>query len=234
MIEYSVVIPVYNEEDSVRPLYESLKEVMDSLGKSYEIIFVNDGSTDRTLRNLREIEKSDPLLFVISFGRNLGQTASLKVGFQLAKGEIVVSMDGDLQNDPRDIPALLKKLDEDYEVVCGWRKKRFDSVWKKSVSRFANVIQNAVFRSHLHDISCTLRAYRRECVKDLDLARPGLHRFIPYLLMEKQHNKMAEIEVSHHPRAYGKSKHGPQKVFKVTYDFMKFALRRWRKKGEVG
>jgi len=224
MLDYSVVIPVCNEEESVAPLYESLKKVMDSLGGKYEIIFINDGSTDETLYRLRDMEKKDQSLFIISFGKNLGQTASLKVGFQMAKGKVVISMDGDLQNDPEDIPRLLEKLKEGYDAVCGWRRKRFDSPWKKYVSKFANITQRAIFRSNLHDISCTLRVYKNECVKDIDLSRPGMHRFIPYLLMEKKRN-LSEVEANHHPRSYGKSKHGPRKVFKVVYDFLSLAIR---------
>jgi len=229
MIEYSIVIPAYNEEDSVGPLYESIKKAMDPLRKLYEIIFVNDGSNDQTLRNLREIEKKDPSLFVISFGKNLGQTASLKVGFQMAKGKIVISLDADLQNDPADIPRLLEKLDEGYDAVCGWRRKRHDSLWKKYASKIANVTQKAVFNSKLHDISCTLRAYRKECIKDIDLTRPGMHRFIPFFLIESN-KKITEVEVTHHPRNFGKSKHGPLKIFKTTYDFFKLAIRQWKKK----
>ena len=227
MIEYSVVIPVCNEEGSIMPLYESLKEVMNSLGKEHEIIFVNDGSTDGTLRKLRDMENKDSSLFVISFGKNLGQTASLKVGFQLAKGNVMISMDGDLQNDPKDIPSLLKKLAEGYDAVCGWRRKRYDSIWKKGVSKFANIFQNIAFGSHLHDISCTLRVYKKECIKDLELTRPGMHRFIPYFLIEKK-RKIGEVRVNHHARIHGKSKHGPRKIFKVTLDFVKLTVRRLR------
>ncbi len=229
MIEYSVVVPVYNEEESITPLYESIKVVMDSLHKHYEIIFVNDGSTDSTLSIMRDMEKKDPNLFVVSFGKNLGQTASLKVGFQMAKGKVVISMDADMQNDPKDIPTLLKKLNEGYDVVCGWRRKRIDSLWKKGVSKFANIVQRTAFRSNLHDISCTLRAYKNECVKDIDLTTPGMHRFIPYLLLERD-RRIGEVMVNHHPRIYGKSKHGPKKIFKVCYDFARLAARQRRKK----
>ena len=229
MLDYSIVIPVCNEEESIGPLHESIKKVMSSLGGKHEIIFINDGSTDETLQGLRDMEKNDPSLFVVSFGKNLGQTAALKVGFQMAKGKVVISMDGDLQNDPEDIPKLLEKLNEGYDAVCGWRRKRFDSPWKKYVSKFANITQRAIFKSNLHDISCTLRVYKNECVKDIDLSKAGMHRFIPYLLLEKG-RKLSEVESHHHPRSYGKSKHGPSKVFRVVSDFLALAVRYRRKK----
>jgi len=222
-IKYSVIIPVYNEEDSITPLEKSIRETMDSLKEPYEIIFVNDGSTDKTLSFLKGLKKSDSHLSIITLEENSGQTASLRVGFQMAKGDVIISLDGDLQNDPMDIPVLLDRIREGYDVICGWRKKRYDSLWKKGASKIANVAQSMVFKSHLHDISCTLRAYKREALKDLDLSWNGAHRFIPYLLLINKKN-IAEVVVKHHPRIYGKSKYKPTKIFKTIKDFLKLAI----------
>jgi len=223
--KYSIVIPVYNEEESVLPLEKSARETMESLGKPYEIIFINDGSTDGTLANLKSLRSDNPNLNIVTLEKNSGQTASLRVGFQIAKGDVVVSMDGDLQNDAKDIPHLLKKIDEGYDVVCGWRKDRHDSLWKKAASKIANLVQGTVFKSNLHDISCTLRAYRRESLRDLDLSWSGAHRFIPYLLI-RRNRKISEVVVTHHARKYGKSKYSPTKIFRTSRDFVKLLIER--------
>ena len=224
-IEYSIVVPFFNEEESTKPLYESIKETMDSLGGSCELIFVNDGSTDRTTRNLREIAKCHEKVVLIEFQKRLGQTASLKAGFERARGEIIISMDGDMQNDPNDIPKLVEELRKGYDFVCGWRYQRKDPISKKITSKFANIVQGGVFQSHLHDISCTLRAYTWEAIKGLSLKRNGAHRFIPYLLM-MEGKKGSEIKVNHRPRAYGKTKYGLARPFKVSYDFLTLLFNR--------
>jgi len=224
-VKYSVVVPVYNEEDSVMPLAESIRKAMALLNEPYEIIFVNDGSTDKTPEGLEKIRESNVNLRVATLKKNSGQTASLKTGFDMAKGEVIISMDGDMQNDPADIPSLLGKMREGYDVVCGWRKKRHDSLWKKVASKLANIIQNFVFKSHLHDIACTLRAYRKGALNAVDLSWNGAHRFIPYLLL-KHDSRIAEVEVHHHPRIYGKSKYKPTKIFKTIKDFLKLIILR--------
>jgi len=224
-IKYSIVIPVYNEEDSVIPLAEGLFKSMDSLREPYEVVFVNDGSDDRTLPRLLELSRSNGALRVLTLKKKSGQTASLKSGFETARGDIVISMDGDLQNDPADIPALLMKMEEGYDVVCGWRRKRHDSLWKKIASKLANIIQNLVFKSHLHDLACTLRAYRKKALNGVDLSWNGAHRFIPYLLL-KHDSRIAEVEVHHHPRMYGKSKYKPTKIFKTIKDFLTLIILR--------
>lgn len=224
-VKYSVVVPVYNEEESVGPLARSIKEAMDPLAEAYEIIFVNDGSTDATLSHLKEVKKADPRLSIVTLEENSGQTASLKVGFEMAKGQVVISLDGDLQNDAQDIPLLLDKLKEGHDVVCGWRKKRHDSLWKKTASKIANIVQSMVFKSHLHDISCTLRVYKKAALKDVDLSWNGAHRFIPYLL-QKYDKKITEVEVKHHARRYGKSKYKPTKIFKTIKDFLRLLITR--------
>ena len=225
-IKYSVVIPVYNEEGSVEPLEKGIRETLESLKEPYEIVFVNDGSTDDTLPRLKKLKENNENLHVVSLEKNSGQTASLRMGFNIARGGIVISMDGDLQNDPKDIPLLARKLEEGgYDVICGWRKRRHDSLWKKVTSKIANIVQNVVFKSHLHDLACTLRAYKRESLNDLDLSWNGAHRFIPYILM-KHNNKISEVEVRHHPRIYGKSKYRPTKIFKTIKDFLKLLILR--------
>lgn len=226
-MEYSIVVPFFNEEKSVKPLYESIKKTMDLLGGLYELIFINDGSTDRTWHNLKEIAQHDRMVALIDSQIRRGQTASLKAGFQKAGGKIIVSMDGDMQNDPRDIPKLVAELKRGYDLVCGWRYQRKDPVSKKITSRFANFVQGNIFKSHLHDISCTLRAYTKEAIRELPLKKEGAHRFIPYLLMMRK-KKASEVKVNHLPRAYGKTKYGFTRSFKVAYDFLTLLLNRKR------
>lgn len=223
-VKYSIVIPVYNEEESVGPLNASIKKAMDPLNEPYETIFVNDGSNDATPARLKELKKADPHIRIITLDENSGQTLSLKVGFEVSTGDIVISMDGDLQNDPQDIPLLLDKMKQGYDVVCGWRRDRHDSLWKKAASKTANIIQGATFKSSLHDISCTLRAYTRDAIESLDLSWAGAHRFIPYLLISKG-KKIAEVVVHHHARKFGKSKYSPTKIFKTSRDFIRLFLK---------
>lgn len=222
---YSVVVPFYNEEESVRPLYESLTRVMGSLHGEYELIFVNDGSTDKTKELLEKIAVKDARVTALNNANKTGQTASLKIGFEKTAGEIVVSMDGDMQNDPNDIPKLVGELKKDYDFVCGWRYMRKDPVSKKIASWFGNLVQKAVFKSRLHDISCTLRVYTKESIKVLPLKREGAHRFIPYLLMMKG-KRPSEIKVNHLPRPYGRTKYGFGRSFKVAHDFMTLIFNR--------
>lgn len=224
-IEYSIVVPFFNEEESIRPLYESVKKTMDSLGNLYELIFINDGSTDGTTQISREIAQRDGKVVLINSRVKQGQTVSLKAGFERARGRIVISMDGDMQNDPNDIPKLISELKKGYDFVCGWRYPRKDPISKKIVSKFANFVQKNVFKSNLHDISCTLRAYTNEAVKQLPLKRNGAHRFIPYLLLMKG-KRASEIKVNHHSRIYGKTKYGFGRPFKVTHDFLTLLFNR--------
>ncbi len=222
-IVYSVVVPFFNEEQSVKPLYESITRTMDSLGKPYELIFVNDGSTDGTKQNLKEIARGNENVIVIDSNTRNGQTRALKSGVESAHGDVIISMDGDMQNDPSDIPRLISELREGYDLVCGWRYMRKDPLLKKIASKFANIVQRNVFKSHLHDISCTLRAYTKDAIKELPLKRKGAHRFIPYLLMMKG-KKVSEAKVNHRPRSYGKTKYGFGRSFKVAYDFLTLIL----------
>lgn len=224
-IKYSVVVPFFNEEESVRPLYDSIKRVMESLRSEYELIFVNDGSTDGTNDILAEIARVDSKVIKIDNEKRSGQTASLRAGFARARGEITISMDGDMQNDPNDIPGLSTELNKGYDFVCGWRYPRKDPILKKIASWFGNFTQKLVFKSNLHDISCTLRVYTRESVKALPLKREGAHRFIPYLLMMKS-KRPSEVKVHHLPRPYGRTKYGFSRSFKVAYDFLTLLFNR--------
>ena len=181
-----MVIPVYNEEDNVKPLYESLVDVLDFMKQDYELIFVNDGSTDKTLKILVDIQKNvnKVTLRILDLQGNHGQTLALLAGLNNVKGDLVVTMDGDLQNDPSDIPVLFDALTDDYDVICGWRKNRKDNIFKKLPSKFNNFLNRRLNNLHIHDSGCTLRIYRRAAIENLDLYAEG-HRYIPAVLAKK-------------------------------------------------
>ena len=213
----SVVIPAYNEEENIPILYEKLKKVLDSLGEDYEIIFVDDGSTDRTYEVLKGIAQKDKKVKVIRFRRNFGQTAAMYAGFEHAKGDIIITMDADLQNDPEDIPRLLEKMKEGYDIVSGWRKDRKDPfLSRKLPSMIANWIISKVTGVHLHDYGCTLKAYKADIAKQYRLYG-DMHRFLP-ALAKRFGAKITEIPVKHHPRLYGKSKYGIGRTIRVILD----------------
>jgi glycosyltransferase involved in cell wall biosynthesis len=215
----SVVIPAYNEEENVPILYEKLKKVLDSLGQDYEIIFVDDGSTDGTYQRLKQLAEKDSRLKVIRFKRNYGQTAAMSAGFEHAKGDVIITLDADLQNDPEDIPLLLEKLEEGYHVVSGWRKDRKDPFLSRRLpSMIANWLISKITGVHLHDYGCTLKAYRAEVVKDLELFG-DMHRFLP-ALTKRRGAKITEVVVRHHPRMFGKSKYGIGRTVRVLLDIM--------------
>ena len=215
----SIVIPVYNEEENVPLLYEKLKKVLEELPYDYEIIFVDDGSTDGTRRKLEEIAKKDKKVKVIEFARNFGQTAAMAAGMDYATGDVIITMDGDLQNDPEDIPRLLEKMKEGYDVVSGWRKNRKDAaVSRKLPSKIANWLIGKLTGVEIHDYGCTLKAYRSDVIKRVKLYGE-LHRFIPALASTvTSTDRIVEIPVKHHPRIYGKSKYGISRTFKVLSD----------------
>ena len=221
----SVVVPVFNEEENILPLHERLLPVLKRLNREYEIIFIDDGSTDNTLSQLRRISKADPSTKVISFLRNYGQTAALTAGIDFSKGRVIIPMDGDLQNDPEDIASLLRKIDEGYDAVSGWRKSRKDPFWTR---RFPSVIANRIISLiggvPLHDYGCTLKAYKRDILKNIRLYGE-MHRFIP-IYAKWVGARVAEIEVHHYPRRSGLSKYGMMRIFKVILDLMvvKFLL----------
>ncbi len=213
----SVVIPAYNEEDNIPILYEKLKGVLERLGREYEVIFVDDGSVDRTWEVLKEIAEKDQRVKLIRFRKNYGQTAAMYAGFQYASGEVVITLDADLQNDPEDIPNLLQKLEEGYDIVSGWRKDRKDPFLSRKVpSMIANWIISKVTGVELHDYGCTLKAYRAGIIKKLELYG-DMHRFLP-ALTKRLGAKITEIPVKHHPRVYGKSKYGIGRTVRVILD----------------
>ncbi|MBW8036002.1 MAG: glycosyltransferase family 2 protein [Planctomycetes bacterium] len=217
-VELSVIIPAYNEQDSLEKLYDELNEVLSSKF-DYEIIFVDDGSSDNTFNVLREIRKNDPKVRVIRFRKNFGQTAALAAGFENSCGSIVIPLDADGQNDPADIPRLVNKLNEGYDIVSGWRKKRHDNVVTRTLpSRIANWIIARITGVKLHDFGCTLKAYRWESIKEIRLYGE-MHRFIPALASWGGEN-VAEMVVNHRPRATGKTKYGLNRTFKVILDLM--------------
>ncbi len=214
----SVVIPVYNEEENIPVLYERLKKVLESLGEEYEIIFVDDGSSDRTLDILESIQKSDRHVVVLSLRRNFGQTAAFAAGFDFARGDVIITMDADLQNQPEDIPRLLELI-KDYDLVSGWRKERKDPFFSRRLpSMIANWLISKVTGVRLHDYGCSLKAYRRDIVKNLRLYGE-MHRFIP-AVASWYGVRIAEVPVRHAPRFKGRSKYGVSMTFKVLLDLV--------------
>ena len=221
----SLIIPVFNEEENIPTLILQLKSVFKKRSSPYEFIFINDGSCDTSPRLLDAFSKKDKHIKVIHFKRNFGQTASLMAGFDHARGDIIATLDADLQNDPADIPKLVDKLNEGFDVVSGWRRNRKDPFFTKILpSRAANFIISTLSGVPLHDYGCTLKAYKKDVVKDVKLYGE-MHRLIPYYA-SLQGAKVAEIPVRHHPRLYGRSKYGLERIFKVILDVIvaKFLL----------
>jgi dolichol-phosphate mannosyltransferase len=217
--EVSVFLPVYNEEPNLLPLYAKLNDALKALGRSAEIVYVDDGSTDGSLGILREIAELDPRVRVIALRRNYGQTAAMAAGIDAAKGRVLIPMDADLQNDPGDIARLLKKLDEGYDVVSGWRKNRKDKmITRKIPSMIANRLISWIGGVPLHDYGCSLKAYRRESLQDVRLYGE-MHRFIP-IYAAWAGARVTEIPVEHHARTMGKSKYGLSRTLKVVFDLM--------------
>jgi len=219
MTKLSIIAPIYNEEDNVAPLCEKLFEVLPKLDHEFEIIMVNDGSTDRSMESLEEQARKYPKLKVVDLRRNYGQTAAMMAGIDQASGDIIIPIDGDLQNDPADIPRLLEKLNEGYDVVSGWRRDRQDAAIRRNfISRVANKIISWVSGVHLHDYGCSLKAYKQEVVKDVKLYGE-MHRFIP-IYATWLGARVTEIPVAHHPRIHGTSKYGLNRIFKVVLDII--------------
>lgn len=215
----SVVIPLYNEEENIPHLRAALREALDSSGYSYEIIIVDDGSKDKSFLLLREWALQDNRLTVIRLRRNFGQTAAFAAGFDYARGEIVITMDADLQNDPQDVPKLMAKIDEGYDIVSGWRKDRQDRFLdRKLPSMLANGLISNVTDVRLHDYGCSLKAYRREVLQHVHLYGE-LHRFIP-ALMSQVGGTVVEVPVNHRARKFGKSKYGISRTIRVMLDLI--------------
>ncbi|WP_406657593.1 glycosyltransferase family 2 protein [Methanolobus sp. ZRKC2] len=218
-IELSVVIPAYNEEESVGPCYKEIVEALNPLGIAYEIIFVDDGSKDSTFNVLQKLSKSDGNLKVVKLRKNFGQSAALKAGLDIAAGAIIATMDADLQNDPKDIPLMMDMLkNQDCDVVCGWRYNRKDTFSKKIVSKFANFLRKNVTGEEIHDSGCTLRAYISESAKSLELYGE-LHRYIPAMLSWKGY-KICEMKTNHRERKYGTTKYNWKRLVKGYLDLL--------------
>jgi glycosyltransferase involved in cell wall biosynthesis len=221
----SVVIPVYNEAESIGPLYAGLKDVLEDLGESYEIVMVDDGSTDGSFEVLKELHRSDPALKVIRLRRNFGQASAFAAGFDHCSGQVIVSMDADLQFDPADIPKLLEKMDEGYDIVSGWRADRKEPfLTRRLPSMVANWLISSITGVKLHDYGCSLKAYRVEVIRSVRLYGE-LHRFIP-ALASSMGVELAEVAVSHHPRRFGESKYNLSRTLTVLLDLLtvKFLL----------
>jgi glycosyltransferase involved in cell wall biosynthesis len=214
----SVIIPTYNEEENVKLLYKQLKNVLDTLKNTYEIIFIDDGSIDKTFSILKELAKRDKKLKIIRLKRNYGQSAALAAGFNHAKGEVIITMDADLQNHPSDIPKLIKKLNK-ADIVCGWRKRRKDALISKRIpSLISNWIARRLTKVNIHDFGCTLRAYKKNVIEDLDIYGE-LHRYIPALAKMTGHS-VVEVEVKHSARKHGKTKYKISRLFKGMSDLL--------------
>jgi glycosyltransferase involved in cell wall biosynthesis len=217
--ELSLFLPVYNEEPNLRPLQAKLEQALAQLGRSAEIIYVDDGSTDGSLEVLREIAAQDSRVRVIALRRNYGQTPAMAAGIDVARGKVLIPMDADLQNDPVDIGRLLDKLDEGYDVVSGWRKNRKDPlITRKLPSMMANWLISKIGGVPLHDYGCSLKAYRRESLADVHLYGE-MHRFIP-IYASWSGARVTEIPVEHHARTMGKSKYGLSRTIKVVFDLI--------------
>ncbi len=214
----SVLVPLYNEEESLRPLVQEIKKSVEKLSIDYEILFVDDGSTDKSFSVIKELARNDNKIRYISFRKNYGKSAALDVGFKNVKGDVVITMDADLQDDPAEIPNLLKKLEEGYDLVSGWKKVRYDPFVKKYSSRFFNYVTRLLTGIKIHDFNCGLKAYRKKVVKELDI-HGELHRYIPVLAGWKGF-RISEIVVKHHPRRYGKTKFGISRFFKGFLDLI--------------
>ena len=217
-VDVSVVVPFYEEEEAIVAFFAELMPVLDALPLKSEVIAIDDGSSDETFARLAAERARDPRIKVIRFRRNFGQTAALAAGFAHATGNVVVTMDGDLQNDPADIPRLLAKLDEGYDVVSGWRRNRHDKKLRSALSRGANRLISHITGVELHDYGCTLKAYRRDVIKDVRLYGE-MHRFVP-IYASWQGGRVTELEVNHQPREHGSSHYGMNRIMKVLLDLL--------------
>ncbi|OGP53719.1 MAG: glycosyl transferase [Deltaproteobacteria bacterium RBG_13_52_11] len=217
----SIVIPIFNEEQNIAPLYRELKTVLEGMGAEYEVIFVDDGSDDGSSEVLEQLAQGDKWIKVIQFRKNFGQTAAIAAGVEHAQGEIIVTLDGDGQNDPRDIPRLLERLEQGYDVASGWRRNRKDPLLNKRFpSAFANKLISWLTKVKLHDYGCTLKAYRRDILKDVRLYGE-MHRFIP-AYASWVGARITELEVAHHPRRHGRSKYGLSRTTSIILDLITF------------
>jgi glycosyltransferase involved in cell wall biosynthesis len=215
----SIIVPLYNEEESIIPLYTAIQGTVESLGLEYEILFVDDGSRDKTFATASRLAEQDPQLRVIKLRRNYGQTPAMVAGIEHANGEILITMDGDLQNDPGDIPEFIRKIHEGYDIVVGWRHKRQDKlITRKIPSRIANWLIGKITGVPIKDNGCSLKAYRASIIKNIPLYSE-MHRFIP-AMASLAGTRIAQIKVNHHPRRFGRSKYGLSRIYKVLIDLL--------------
>jgi glycosyltransferase involved in cell wall biosynthesis len=228
-LDISIIIPVLNEEESISELFNKIQNNLLSLRKTYEIIFIDDGSTDKSFEKMLQIKKKDKNVKIIQFRSTFGKSAALNTGFKEARGKIVFTMDADLQDDPKEIPKFLKKIDDDYDLVTGWKKKRFDSLSKTLPSKLFNFITSYFTGLRLHDFNCGFKAYRTDVIKSISIYGE-MHRYIPALAHWKGF-KVAEIPVKHHRRKFGKSKYGIERLLRGFFDFITvFFITRYNKK----
>jgi len=218
----TLVIPVYNEEENILPLHEKLAEVLDAYGKSYEIVFVDDGSRDETYLLIRQLSRKYKNLRGIRLRKNFGKAEAISAGFQYARGEIILTCDGDLQDDPEEIPRFLEKIEAGYDLVSGWKQKRKDPLMRRAASLLFNKITGWISGISLHDFNCGFKAYRREVAQSLQLYGE-LHRYVP-VLAHAQGFRICELRVKHHPRKFGKSKYGAERYIRGFFDLLTVIL----------
>ncbi len=221
-LEISVVIPLLNEEGSLKQLHAQLTEVLSGLGCSYEILFINDGSTDGSAEIIDALAAEDPHIGLIHFRRNFGKAAGLNAGFKMARGKIIFTMDADLQDDPAEIPRFLEELEEGYDLVSGWKKKRHDPLGKTLPSKLFNFVVRRASGLQLDDFNCGFKAYRAETVQELNLYGE-LHRYVP-VLVHWQGFRVGQMAVKHHPRRFGSSKYGVERMAKGFFDLLTVLL----------
>ncbi len=217
-VDVSIVVPLYDEEDNIAPLYQSVKQALAACPWRYELVLVDDGSKDWTFARIANLADHDSQVRAVRLRRNFGQTAAMAAGIQCARGAAIVTMDGDLQNDPTDIPRLVAMLDQGFDIATGWRRKRQDEGKRVAISKAANRIMNMVLGVHIRDSGCSLKAYRATLIQSLPLYGE-MHRFIP-ALGQLAGSRTAQIEVRHHPRRFGKSKYGFSRIYKVMLDIV--------------
>lgn len=228
-LDITIVIPVYNEEESLPELYRELTETLERVSSNCEIIFIDDGSQDRSAAILKELAENDERIKAICFKKNCGQSAAFAAGFRIAQGQVVVTMDADLQNDPHDIPLLLDKM-QSFDLVCGWRANRQDTRVKKISSWIANRIRNWLSDEQISDVGCSLKSFRRDCLQDFHYFN-GMHRFFPTLIKMGGYS-VTEVKVNHRPRLYGQTKYGIRnRVFRGFFDLLAV---RWMKDRQIG
>jgi glycosyltransferase involved in cell wall biosynthesis len=222
-MDLSIIIPAFNEEKNIAELFKRLNAVLKTLKNKYEIIFIDDGSTDNTYKEVKKLDKSS--VIILKFRRNFGQSAAWDAGFKEAKGKLIITMDADLQNDPNDIPKLINKLNEGFDIVSGWRFNRKDSFGKKIFSKFSLMLRKLIIDDKIHDSGCSLKIYRRECLEDLDL-HGEMHRYITEILALRGY-KIGEVKVNHNPRKHGKTKYNLIRLPKGFLDLLVVAF--WQK-----